>query len=151
MWLQKVYNLITHKTFHHLGYMPSNRYWTVIVSVIDVTIIFRNRQYSSIFPVFNTPYSRDIFMTLANDSKLYGADSFNNITSIPRISFLWLLRLRTEIFSISLLDTRVKRKVWMIFYPLLRYHWKVDHVNRANQMKFMFIVMLPSWFHKFTS
>ena len=108
-------NLITHKAFHHLGYMPNNRYWPVIVFVIGVTIIFINREILAFFQsCLKTLNSRDLFIICANDSEIYGADSFSKTTSIPSTSFLgWELKY----FSISLLDTLVKRKAWILFEP----------------------------------
>ena len=98
--------------------MSNNRYWTVIVFVIGVTIVFMNRRYSSIFQSrSNTPDWRDLFITLAKDSEIYGADSLNNTTFIPRISLFDFLRWELRYFSISLLDTLVKRKVWILFEP----------------------------------
>ena len=65
----------------------------------------------------NTPDSRDLFMTRANDSEMYGADSFSNTTSIPRISLFDFFRWEMRYFSISVLDNLVKQKVWILFEP----------------------------------
>ena len=56
--------VIIHKTFNHLGYMSNERYWTVIIFVIDVSITFMNKWNSDIFP------SRELFMTFTTDSEI---------------------------------------------------------------------------------
>ena len=56
-------------------------------------------------------------MTRANDSEMYGADSFSNTTSIPRISLFDFFGWELRYFSIFLLDTLVERKVWILFEP----------------------------------
>ena len=149
MCLQIVSNLITHKTFHHLGYMSNNRYWTVIVFVIDVTIIFKIGDTLSFFQsCSNTPDSWDLFMTLANDSEIYGADSLNNATSIPRISLFDFLGCELRYFSIPLLDILVKRKVWILFEPFQKsLVWKIlkFRIHFVTDIGKMLIKIISIW------
>ena len=44
--------------------MSNERYWTVIIFVIDVSITFMNKWNSDIFP------SRELFMTFTTDSEI---------------------------------------------------------------------------------
>ena len=51
MLLKKINNLITHKGFYHLCNMTYDRYWTVIIFVINVTIILIDKRQSGVLPV----------------------------------------------------------------------------------------------------
>ena len=50
MLFQKINNLIIHKRFYHLCNM-NDRYWTIIIFVINVAIILTDRRQSGVLPV----------------------------------------------------------------------------------------------------
>ena len=72
--------------------MIYDRYWTIIIFVINVTIIILNGVTLAFFQSCSkTPDLRDLFITFANDIEIYGADSLNKTRPIPNISSLNLL------------------------------------------------------------
>ena len=92
--------------------MIDDRYWTIIIFVINVAIILMDRRHSGVLPVVpKTPDLRDLLITFANDMKIYGADSLNKTRSIPNISLLDLLGGDPKYVLISSLDILSKRKL----------------------------------------
>ena len=77
--------------------MSNDQYYTVIIFVIDVAIICKNRPNSGILPVlFEDTHTRTLegillMMTFADEWEIFVADSFNITTSIPNIPLLDLL------------------------------------------------------------
>ena len=51
MLFQKINHLITHKRLYHLCNMTDDRYWTIIIFVINVAIIFIDRRHSGVLPI----------------------------------------------------------------------------------------------------
>ena len=51
MLIQKSNDLITHKGFYHLRNMIYGRCWTIIIFVINVTIVLIHRRHSGVLPV----------------------------------------------------------------------------------------------------
>ena len=74
--------------------MIYDRYWTIIIFVINVAIILIDRRRSGVLPVLlKTSDLKDLFITFANDIEIYGADSLNKTRSIPNISLLDLVEI----------------------------------------------------------
>ena len=48
---QIINNLIPHKRFYHLCNMTDDRYWTLIIFVINVAIILIDRRHSGVLPI----------------------------------------------------------------------------------------------------
>ena len=114
MLFQKIYNLITHKAFHHLCNMIYDRYWAIISFVINVAIILINRRHSGVLPVLLKDTRLKGLITFANDIEIYRDDSLYETRSMPNISLLDLFVRYPKYVLISSLDIFLKRKLWML-------------------------------------
>ena len=73
MRFQKINNLITHKRFYRLCNLTDDRYWTIIISVINVAIILIDRRHPGVLSILpRYTRLRDLFITFANDIGIYG-------------------------------------------------------------------------------
>ena len=90
--------------------MIYDRYWPIIVFVINIAIIHIDRL---VFfqPGAKTSDLRDLYITIANDIEIYGADYLNKTRSIPNISLLDSLGRDPKYVLISSLDIFLKRKL----------------------------------------
>ena len=91
--------------------MADDRYWAMIIFVINVAIILIDRRHSGVLPILLKDSRLKGFITFANDIEIYGADSFNKTMSIPNISLLDLLGRDPKYVTISALDILLKRKL----------------------------------------
>ena len=79
--------------------MTYYKYWTIIIFVIDVSIIFNDRRHSGVLQILLKKNLHGFFVTFADDTGIYGVDFFNEARSIPNIS-LFLLGINLKSVSI---------------------------------------------------
>ena len=114
----KINNLITRKGFYHLCNMIYDRYWMMIIFVINVAIILIDRRHSGVLPVLlkDNRLQGFIYYICQWENlplKIYGADFLHKTRSIPNISLVDLLRRDPKSILISSLDIFLKRKLWI--------------------------------------
>ena len=99
--------------------MIYDRYWTIIIFVINVVIILKDRHHSSVLPVLvkDTRLKGFIYHQFANDIEIYGADSLNKTRSTPNLPLLDLLGRYPKYVLISSSDIFLKQKLWLLFGP----------------------------------
>ena len=108
MVFQKINDLITHNRCYHLCNMTCDRYWTIIIFVINVAIILIDRRHSVVLPF------------LLNDTRL--REFIYHICQCQcqvhtQYTIIALLGRDPKYVSISLLDILLKRKLWILFEP----------------------------------
>ena len=128
MLFQKINNLIANKGFYQLCNMIYNRYWTIVIFVINVAIILIDRCHSG------------VLLILLKDTRLKGfiyhiCQWYINIRGwfskkTRSISNIWLLDLLGRNPKYVLISSLVflKRKLWILLGPFHK-NW---HQNFEN-------------------
>ena len=119
---KKINNLITHKGFYHFLNMIYDRYWTIIIFVINVAFILIHRRHSGVLPVLlrDNRFKGFIYHICQWKNlpiEIHGADFLHETKSIDNISLVDLLGRDPKYVLISALDILLKRKVWILFGP----------------------------------
>ena len=109
MLFKQINNLITHKGFYHLCNMIYDRYWTIIIFVINVVIILIDSRDSGVLPVLlkDTQLKGFIYHICLWENlpiEICGADSLNQTRAISNISSVGLLGRDPKYVLISSLD-----------------------------------------------
>ena len=94
-------------------------------------------------PCAKTSDLKDLYITIANDIEIYGADYLNKTRSIPNISLLDSLGRDPKYVLISSLDIFLKRKLWILFGPFQK-KWS----SKVWNFEFILLLILAKWWLK---